>query len=108
MRTDEQHEEQVTRYTTPEERENIAGIEIEAEDIDHFLELLRKGLVEAAAVHEAAVQENFGLSVESSIKLSRPVRNDEGEVVELEGEQKIEGRLRAHKVFNDLDGRPQD
>lgn len=107
MHTNEKSEEEVTRYTTAEERDKIAGIEFEAEDIDHFIDLLRKGLVEAASVHEGAVQENFGLSVTTSIRLSRPVRGEDGNVTELAGEEKVEGRVRARKVFHDPDSSSQ-
>lgn len=107
MSVHQDREQELTRFTTPEERANIAGIEIEADDIDHFMDLLRKGLIEAAAQHDAAVQENFGLRVETSIRLSRPVRADDGEVVELKAEEQIAGRLRARKVFHDPDAAPE-
>jgi hypothetical protein len=105
---EKQEDEQLTRFTTPEERENIAGIELEPDDIDHFMDLLRKGLIEAAAIHEGAVQENFGLSVETTISLSRPVKGEDGAVVELEGKERVEGRLRARKVFHDPSRAPSD
>jgi hypothetical protein len=92
---------EITRFTTPEERANTAGIELLEEDLDHFMDLLRKGLIEAAAEHVTAVQCNFALSAEMSIRLSRPVRNDKGEVTELVGRNMLEGTIRARKIFVD-------
>jgi hypothetical protein len=91
--------EEVTRFTTPEEREEIAGIELDPADVDHFMDMVRKGLIEAAAQHESAVQKNFALSAETSIRLSRPVRGDNGEVTELVGRHLTAGRVRARKVY---------
>jgi hypothetical protein len=94
-------EQKITRFTTAEERENIAGIELDSVDVDHFVDLVRKGLVDAAADHEAAVQDNFALRAETSIRLSRPVRNEQGEVVDVVGRGLLEGTIRGRKVYKD-------
>jgi hypothetical protein len=94
-------EQKITRYTTAEERENIIGIELDASDVDKFVELVRAGLVEAAADHEGAVQDNFALRAENSIRLSRPVRDENGQVVDLVGRELLEGTIRGRKVYKD-------
>ncbi len=96
----------ITRFTTPEERNNTLGVELEKADIEHFTELLRKGLVEAAAEHVHAVQNNFALRAEMSVRLSRPVRNEQGEVTELVGRNLLEGVIRARKIYIDPDKAP--
>lgn len=99
--------EKITRFTTQEERDNIAGIELDPTDVDHFMDQLRKGLVEAAADHVTAVQGNFALRAETSIRLSRPVRDEDGNVVDHVGRNLLEGTLKARKVFIDPDKAPK-
>lgn len=98
----------VTRFTTPDERSNTKNVELEAVDVGYFTELLRKGLIQAAAEHVAAVQDNFALRAEMSIRLSRPVRNEKGEIVELVGREVLEGTIRARKIYIDPDKAPKD
>ena len=100
--------EDITRYTTPEERANTKRIELDEIDMAKFTEMLRKGLIEAAAENVQAVQENFALRAEMSIRLSRAVRNDRGEVTELVGRDLLEGTIRARKVFVDPSKAPKD
>jgi hypothetical protein len=97
----------ITRFTTEEERENIAGIELNQNDVDNFMDLLRKGLVEAAQLHETAVQGNFALRAETSIRLSRAVRDEDNSVTELVGREMTEGTIRARKVFKDPTKAPE-
>jgi len=104
MATDESKKDalfkNVTRYTSAEEREKIERIELNDEDIHHFMELLKNGLIEAASVHDAAVQDNMALSAEFSVKLSRPVYNEKTDSVEsLSGKSEINSVVRARKVF---------
>jgi len=62
--------------------------------------LLRKGLIEAAAVHEKAVQDNMALRVETTVRLSRPVYNEQRDRVEdLTGTTAVTGEINARKIF---------
>lgn len=98
--------QKITRYTTAEERENIAGIELDPTDVDHYMDQLRKGLIEAAADHNTTVQGNFALRAEVSIRLSRPVRDADGNVVDHVGRNMLEGTVKARKVFIDPEKAP--
>lgn len=90
----------VSRFTTPHEQTLIDEIEIEAEDLDEFMELLRQGMIQAAQPHKHAVQDNFALRVETTIRLSRPVYNEEEDSVEeLIGEEKLKGKLMGRKRY---------
>ena len=90
----------VTRYTTDEEREKIKRIDVNPEDIENVMELLRNGLIEAAGSHDAAVQDNMALSAEFTVRLSRPVYNkDEDSVEELVGKKEVKTTVRAKKVY---------
>lgn len=93
--------DKLTRYTTDTERANIVGVNLADTDVDHFMDQVRKGLVTAASRHDAAVQDDMALSAEVSIRLSRPVRADGGEVEEVVGREVVEGRLMARKVYAD-------
>lgn len=99
-------EPRLTRLTTQEERENIAGITLDQGTVDYFLDLVNKGLVSAAAAHDDAVQEDMALSAEVTIRLNRPARADNGEVVEVVGRELVTGQLKARKVFKDPDKKP--
>lgn len=89
----------VTRYSTPEERETVERIDLNPAELDRFMGMLRQGLIEAVSVHEAAVQNNMALRVETSVRLSRPVYNATTDrVEELVGEVKVQGELSATKV----------
>ncbi|MEU0030838.1 hypothetical protein [Streptomyces sp. NPDC006335] len=96
----------LTRFTTSEERENIVGIDLDPADVDHYMDAVRKGLVEAASAADEAVQDNFGLRAEVSIRLSRPVA-DGDDVKEVVGRHTTEGRLRARKVYIDPEKAPK-
>ena len=90
----------VTRLLTPEERARVERINLDPKDIDHFLDLVRRGLVQAASAHDAAVQDNVGLSVEASIRLTRPVYNQETDSVEeLKGKSEVQGQIAAKKIY---------
>jgi hypothetical protein len=92
----------VTRYATPDERDQVERIELDPKDLDGFMELLRKGLIEAASMHDAAVQGCMALNAELSIRLSRPVYNAETDMVEeLVGTESVRGSLRASKIMKD-------
>ncbi|WP_327357786.1 hypothetical protein [Streptomyces sp. NBC_01304] len=92
----------VTRFTTPEERANIAGITLNDDDIEHVLSLVSKGLVGAAAMHEGAVQEDMALSARVTIELTRGGIDDgEGNVSDLTGTEEVTGTIRAQKIFLD-------
>ena len=99
---DGQQEEAVTRYTTPEERANISGIELDHGDVEHVMGLVRKGLVGAAAMHEGAVQEDMALTANVTVTLTRGgIADDDGKVGELVGEEEVGGTIRARKQFLD-------
>jgi hypothetical protein len=97
----------LTRYTTDEERDNIAGVVLDPADVADFMELVSKGLISAAGRHDAAVQNDMGLSAEVTVRLSRPVATDEGTVEEVVGRETVTGRLQARKVFIDPEKAPQ-
>ncbi len=95
-------DEPVTRYTTPEEKENIAGIDLDADDVQHVLDLVNKGLVGAAALHEAAVQENMALGANVIVSLTRGgIAAGDGSVEDLTGTEEITATIRARKIFLD-------
>ncbi|NHU42994.1 hypothetical protein [Rhodococcus sp. A14] len=95
----------VTRYTTEEERAKVERIELDPDDLDGFMDLLRKGLLEAASTHDAAVQNCMNLTAELSIRLSRPVYNEERDLVEnLEATEIVRGELRAKKIMKEDTG----
>lgn len=100
-------EHDVTRYTTPQERNNIVGIALDPTDVDAFVDLIKKGLVEAAADHETTVQDNFALRAETTVRLSRPVRDENGQVVEHVGRELLEGTIRGRKVYVDPEKAPK-
>jgi hypothetical protein len=93
-------EEAVTRYTTPEERANISGIELDPGDVAHVMDLVSKGLVGAAAMHEGAVQEDMALTAKVTVTLTRGgIADGEGKVGELVGTEEVGGTIRARKQF---------
>ncbi|MDO0917758.1 hypothetical protein QQM39_45365 [Streptomyces sp. DT2A-34] len=96
----------LTRFTTSEERENIVGIDLDPVDVDHYMDIVRKGLVEAASAADAAVQDNFGLRAEVSIRLSRPVAEGD-DVKEVVGRHTATGRIKARKVYIDPEKAPK-
>ena len=95
-------EQAVTRYTTPEERANISGIDLNPDDVAHVMDLVRKGLASAAAMHEGAVQEDMALTAKVAVTLTRGgIADDDGTVGELVGEEEVGGTIRARKQFLD-------
>lgn len=89
----------VTRFATEDERQAVERIDLDPRELDNVMEMLRKGLIEAASIHEAAVQDNMALRVETSIRLSRPVYNDESDSVEeLVGKAEVQSEVTAKKV----------
>lgn len=98
----------VTRYTTDEERANIIGIDLDPTDVQDLLGRIEMGLVSAAAMHEAAVQENMGLSAHVTVTLSRGgVQNADGGTDEVVGTEEIAGVIKARKTFVDEANKPQ-
>jgi hypothetical protein len=97
----------LTRYTTKEEQDNIAGVQLDPGDVEHFMDLVNKGLISAAGRHDAAVQNDMGLSAEVTVRLSRPVAAGDGQIEEVVGREVVTGRLKASKVFIDPDKAPQ-
>ncbi|GAA3086127.1 hypothetical protein GCM10020000_85900 [Streptomyces olivoverticillatus] len=97
----------VTRYTTDAERANIVGIELNPDDVAHVMDMVNKGLVGAAAMHEAAVQEDMALSAKVTVQLTRGgIAGADGNVEELTGTEEITGTVRASKIFLDPDKAP--
>lgn len=92
---------ELTRYTTEKERANIVGINLDEMDVEHVMDLVRKGLVSAAQRHEAAVQDDMALSAEVTVSLRRPVQGADGQIDILTGSETISGRLTARKVYED-------
>ena len=90
-----------SRFLNPAEIDNVRGIELDSSDVDKFMTMLRAGLIEAAADHQHAVQDNFALRADTTIRLSRPVRNADGEVVDHAGESVLEGTIRGRKLYFD-------
>lgn len=104
MKSDDENSlfKNVTRYMTPDERAKVERIDLNPEDVDQFMELLRNGLVEAASAHDAAVQNNMALTAEVSVRLSRPVYNEtEDKVEQLTGSTTVSSNLEAKKVFKE-------
>ena len=96
---------QLTRYLTEEERAQVERIELDPDDLEQFMRLIKQGLLRAASRHDAAVQDNFALRAETSIRLSRPVLNTEtGDVDQLAGEAEISSQIRGKKVYIDPHG----
>ncbi|GGU37763.1 hypothetical protein [Streptomyces violascens] len=97
----------VTRYTTDTERANIIGIDLDPDDVAHVMELVGKGIIGAAAMHEAAVQEDMALSAKVTVQLTRGgIAGADGGVEELTGTEEITGTVRATKIFLDPDKAP--
>lgn len=90
----------VSRYTTAEEKNLIKSIELDPKDIDEFIEMFKKGLIEASSGAQQAVQDNFALRIESTIRVSRPVYNEKNDVVEdLVGKADVIGKISAKKNY---------
>ncbi|KOG63995.1 hypothetical protein ADK76_10820 [Streptomyces griseoflavus] len=99
----------VTRYTTPEEKANIAGIDLNADDVDYVMDLVKKGLVGAAALHEAAVQEDMALGANVTVALTRGgIAAEDGGDEELTGTEEVTGTIRARKIFLDPAQAPEN
>lgn len=96
----------LTRFTTPEERRNIVGVTLAENDVTHFMDLVNKGLTEAVSVHDSAVQDDMALSAEVTIRLSRPVKAEDGAIEEVVGREVVTGRLTARKVYEDPAKKP--
>ena len=107
MTQDTKTQPKITRYTTEQERDNIAGVVLDPSDVQHFMDLVSKGLITAAGRHDSAVQADMGLSAEVTVRLSRPVVGDNGDLEELVGRETVTGHLKAHKVFIDPDQAPK-
>ncbi|MEV8038633.1 hypothetical protein [Streptomyces sp. NPDC086182] len=105
---DEPQEPAVTRYTTAEERKNISGIVLDAGDVEHVMDLVSKGLVGAAAMHEGAVQEDMALTAKVTVELTRGgIADADGKVGELVGTEEVGGTIRARKTFLDPELAPK-
>lgn len=90
----------LSRPTTSDEREAIDRIELKDDDLDKFMDLLRKGLIEASAAAEQAVQDNFALRVETSIRVSRPVYDKSDHTIgEVVGRKDVSAKIAAKKVY---------
>lgn len=99
---DQPQQQAVTRYTTPEEQANISGIELNTDDVAHVMDLVKKGLVGAAAMHEGAVQEDMALTANVTVTLTRGgIADEDGKVGELVGTEEVGGTIRARKQFLD-------
>jgi hypothetical protein len=97
---------ELTRYLTAEEREKIDRIELDPHDLEQFMKLMKQGLLRAACRHDAAVQDNFALRAETSIRLTRPVYNSEtGLVDQLVGDSQVGGEIRGKKIYKDTSSR---
>lgn len=96
----------LTRYTTDAEKANIVGVNLDENDVTHFMDLVSKGLVTAAAKHDDAVQDDMALSAEVSVRLSRPVRAADGAIEEVVGREVVSGHLTARKVYADPEKKP--
>lgn len=96
----------LTRYTTEEERANIVGVTVNDQDLQHVLDLVSKGVVQAAQRHEAAVQDDMALSYAVSVELARPVQGDNGQPEIFRSREEITGRLTATKHYADEGRKP--
>lgn len=95
-----------SRFTTQEERANISGINLNESDVDQFLGMMKKGLLNSASVHDAAVQDNFGLRADVTVRLSRPVNDGNGGLSEVESFTMEGGEIRASKQYVDPAKKP--
>lgn len=98
--------ENLSRFTTDAERANISGINLNEADVDQFLTMMKKGLLSAAGVHDAAVQDNFGLRADVTVRLSRPINDGAGGVTEVESFSAETGEIRASKAYIDPAKKP--
>ncbi|WP_018588699.1 hypothetical protein [Salinispora arenicola] len=96
----------LTRYTTAQERQNIAGVTLADEQVSYFMDMVSKGLTGAVQAHDSAVQDDMALSAEVTVRLSRPVQTDDGTVEEVVGREVVTGRLTARKVYKDPTKKP--
>lgn len=90
----------VTRLTTAEERAQIERIDLSDADVEALVQEFRRGLIKAVSTHESAVQNNFSVSTEVAIRMSRPVLNPETDQVEdVVGRETITAPLSAQKKY---------
>ncbi|MYU01445.1 MULTISPECIES: hypothetical protein [unclassified Streptomyces] len=99
-------DKKLSRFTTPDERANISGINLNESDVDQFLSMMKQGLLSAASAHDAAVQDNFGLRADVSVRLSRPVNDGQGGIAEVETFTMEGGEIRASKEYIDPAKKP--
>ncbi|MFE5489043.1 hypothetical protein ACFQ7Z_03640 [Streptomyces virginiae] len=71
---------------------------LNAQDVDAFVAQLRNGLIEAPVDHQTTDQDNFALRTTTTERLARPVRNVDGEVVEMVGGDLLGGTVRSRKA----------
>lgn len=100
-------DDKLSRFTTPEERANISGINLNESDVEAFLEMMRNGLLGGASAHSGAVQDNFALRAEVTVRLSRPVSDTEDSVTELSSVVSHVAKLRASKEYIDPSRAPK-
>ncbi|AOJ70005.1 MULTISPECIES: hypothetical protein [Burkholderia] len=92
--------ENITRRTTDEERAQIERIDLNDGDIERLVDLFRDGLRETAQFHSAAVQNNFQIRAEVSVRLSRPIQSEDGaRVEEIVSRSTIDETIESKKVF---------
>ena len=76
------------------------AVEFDQASIERFSRLLRDGLMEAAAIHEGAVQNNVALSATTTISLRTSDDQDTskpGEAVQVTAEAEIRMRMKSNK-----------
>ncbi len=90
----------ITRRTTDSERAQIERIDLNDDDVDRIVDLFRDGLRETAQFHSAAVQNNFHIRAEVSVRLSRPVQSEDGSRVdEFVSRGTISESIESNKIF---------
>jgi hypothetical protein len=92
----------LTRKTTQAERDLIESIEVNAEDLERFMEQFRQGLLTASQGMKHAVQDAPALRADVSIRISRPVLSDSGDFIEnLVDSVDIAGQINANKKYKE-------
>ncbi|GAA2652449.1 hypothetical protein GCM10010425_77640 [Streptomyces spororaveus] len=72
--------------------------ELKAQDVDAFVSQLRKGLIEAPVDHQTTDQDNFALRTSTTERIERPMRNVDGQIVEMVGGDLLGGTVRSRKA----------
>lgn len=92
--------ENISRYTTDEEKKEIIGITLDDEDVERLILQFRNSLQHSALAANGAVQDNSTIFAEVSLRLSRNVQSKDGSRIEqLVSRDTVEGEVGFKKEY---------